>query len=227
MLVVSHDADFLDSICTDILLVHDKKISAYRGGYTDFVRMREQQNVKAEKDWDIFQKALKSAKSKPEKEAVMKKYKGVEKPSEYHVKFQLRGQGNERSGQGIGLSDVAFSYTGHSPWVIQDVDFGMDCASRIALVGPNGAGKSTFLKLLVGELVPCEGQVITNKGLRVEMFSQHFEEGLDLNATPVQYLVKTAQDFKVEELKNHEKARQVLGRYGLPSEAHMKLIGQL
>ena len=227
VLVVSHDADFLDSICTDILLVHDKKISAYRGGYTEFVKMREQQKLKAERDWDTFQKALNSAKSKQEKEAMRKKYEAVTKPTEYQVKFQLKGQGVERRLGGIGLSDVCFSYTGHEPWVIKDVDFGMDCASRVALVGPNGAGKSTFLKLLVGELQPCLGNVMTNPGLRVEMFSQHFEEGLDLTVSPIEYLVKTASDFKLEELKTHEKARQILGRYGLPSESHTKLIGKL
>ena len=30
----------------------------------------------------------------------------------------------------------------------QDLEFGVDCDSRIALVGPNGAGKSTLLKLM-------------------------------------------------------------------------------
>jgi ABC-type protease/lipase transport system fused ATPase/permease subunit len=33
---------------------------------------------------------------------------------------------------------------------LQDVDFGIDLDSRIALVGPNGAGKSTLLKLIHG-----------------------------------------------------------------------------
>ena len=31
---------------------------------------------------------------------------------------------------------------------LQDLEFGVDCDSRIALVGPNGAGKSTLLKLM-------------------------------------------------------------------------------
>ena len=227
VMVVSHDADFLDSICTDVLLVHDKKISAYRGGYTDFVRMREQQKGKQEKDWEQFQKALASAKNPKDKEAIKKKYAGIEKPTEYNVKFALKGQGTDRKLGGIGMSDVCFSYTGREPWVIKDVDFGMDCASRIALVGPNGAGKSTFLRLLIGELAPSLGSVKLNTGLRVEMFSQHFEEGLDMEKTPVEFLVQTASDYKLDELKTPEKARQILGRYGLPSEGHTKLIGKL
>ena len=30
----------------------------------------------------------------------------------------------------------------------KNLEFGVDCDSRIALVGPNGAGKSTLLKLV-------------------------------------------------------------------------------
>ena len=230
VMVVSHDADFLDSVCTDVILVHDRKLSAYRGGYTEFVKMREQQKNKEIKDWETFQKALNSAKSKPEKEAVKKKYEAMgvlAKPIDYQVRFALKGQGQESRKGGIGLSDVSFSYSGREPWIVRSVDFGMDCTSRIALVGPNGAGKSTVLRLLTGELQPCEGSIRTNPSLRVEMFSQHFEEGLPMEKSPMEFLVQTASDFKLEELRSPEKARQILGRYGLMSEAHTKPIGKL
>ena len=38
--------------------------------------------------------------------------------------------------------------------LLQDLEFGVDCDSRIALVGPNGAGKSTLLKLMCAPPVP-------------------------------------------------------------------------
>jgi ATPase subunit of ABC transporter with duplicated ATPase domains len=34
--------------------------------------------------------------------------------------------------------------------LVQDIDFGIDLDSRIALVGPNGAGKSTVMNLIAG-----------------------------------------------------------------------------
>ena len=33
-------------------------------------------------------------------------------------------------------------------YLYEDLDIGVDCDSRIALVGPNGCGKSTLLKLM-------------------------------------------------------------------------------
>lgn len=40
----------------------------------------------------------------------------------------------------------------------KNLEFGVDCDSRVALVGPNGAGKSTLLKLMLGELTPTVGK---------------------------------------------------------------------
>ena len=37
-------------------------------------------------------------------------------------------------------------------FVLQNLNFGIDCDSRVAIVGPNGAGKSTMLKLLEAEV---------------------------------------------------------------------------
>ncbi|CAL1126774.1 unnamed protein product [Cladocopium goreaui] len=37
LLVVSHDADFLDSVCTDVVHLEEKKLNRYKGGYTDTV----------------------------------------------------------------------------------------------------------------------------------------------------------------------------------------------
>lgn len=60
--------------------------------------------------------------------------------------------------------DVQF-YFDDQPPLFKNTDFGIDMTSRIAIVGPNGVGKSTFLKLLIGELEPKEGEVRKNHRL--------------------------------------------------------------
>lgn len=229
IVVVSHDADFLDSVCTDIIWVNNKKLNAFRGGYTEFSKMRAQQYATKEKDWDQFQRAYKNCKTKQEKEACEKKYANVDKPVDYRVKFLLKGQGADRTLGGITMSEVKFAYDegASGRWLLSNVEFGVDCGSRIALVGANGSGKSTFLKLLTNELMPTEGEIRRTPGLKVQLFSQHFEEGLDLTATPVDFILKVAREAMDERVITSEHARQCLGRYGLPSEGHLKLIGQL
>ena len=50
------------------------------------------------------------------------------------------------------VQHVSFRYSPDRPLVYNNIDFGIDLESRIALVGPNGAGKSTLLKLIDGEV---------------------------------------------------------------------------
>ena len=43
---------------------------------------------------------------------------------------------------------------------VRNVDFALAEGELRCLIGPNGAGKSTFFKMLTGQLVPSEGQVL-------------------------------------------------------------------
>jgi ATPase subunit of ABC transporter with duplicated ATPase domains len=43
------------------------------------------------------------------------------------------------------FQNVSFSYSGNAEGMLyKDLEFGIDCDSRIALVGPNGAGAQHF-----------------------------------------------------------------------------------
>ena len=88
----------------------------------------------------------------------------------------------------MGLYDVYFGYSGQRP-LFKKVDFGIDMGSRISIVGPNGVGKSTFLKLLIGEIGPTQGEMRKNHRVRIGYYSQHSAEQLELNKSPAEYLV--------------------------------------
>lgn len=55
--------------------------------------------------------------------------------------------------------------------ILKNINFHLDCESRIAIVGANGVGKSTLLKLLVGTLELEHGNQYRNGRLRVSMFT--------------------------------------------------------
>lgn len=73
------------------------------------------------------------------------------------------------------MSILATEQVGHSfndRWLFKDLHFGLLKGDRVALVGINGTGKSTLLTVLSGLLVPTEGKVVSEKGIRVGYLPQ-------------------------------------------------------
>jgi ATP-binding cassette subfamily F protein 3 len=78
-----------------------------------------------------------------------------------------------------------------------------DCA---ALIGPNGAGKTTFLKTILGQLEPREGEVLLGASLHIGYFAQA-HEGLN----PQNTLIQEIQSIATQMLPSD--ARQYLGKF--------------
>ena len=57
--------------------------------------------------------------------------------------------------------------------ILKNVSFHIEDHEKAAVVGINGAGKSTLLKIIVGELTPDTGEVITTKGKSLGYLAQH------------------------------------------------------
>lgn len=237
LLVVSHDQSFLDNVCTDIIHLDQCKLFYYKGNYSMFKKMLVQKRREQLKAYEKQEKKIKEMKAsgatkkqaeKKTKEALTRKQEKnraknkkdededgpmelLLRPQEYIVKFNFP-EPPPLQPPILGLYNVTFSYEGHKP-LFKKVDFGIDMESRIAIVGPNGVGKSTFLKLLVGELTPTEGEVRKNHRLKIGRYDQHSGEHLTAEESPSEYLMRL---FNLQ----YEKARKSLGTFGLASHAH-------
>lgn len=100
---------------------------------------------------------------------------------------------------------------------LQNLEFGIDCDSRIALVGPNGAGKSTLLKLMTGDITPTKGTVNRHSHLSIGRYHQHSVDVLDNDATVLDFFSSSYPNsltFKRE----MEEWRAYLGHYGITGE---------
>ncbi|KAK7077390.1 ATP-binding cassette sub- F member 2 [Halocaridina rubra] len=120
------------------------------------------------------------------------------------------------------VQSVSFKYSDTTPWIYKDLEFGIDLDTRLALVGPNGAGKSTLLKLLYGELTPTKGMIRKNSHLRIARYHQHLHELLDLDASPIEYMMA-----QFPALKERDEVRKLIGRYGITGKQQVSPIRQL
>jgi ATP-binding cassette subfamily B protein len=62
----------------------------------------------------------------------------------------------------ICFSKVRFRYTSSGPWVLDEFELTIPRGARVGLVGGTGSGKSTAMDLLMGLLVPTEGEVLVD-----------------------------------------------------------------
>lgn len=60
------------------------------------------------------------------------------------------------------FSNVRFRYRHDAPWVLYDYNLTIRKGSRVGFVGSTGSGKSTMLDLLMGLLIPTEGEVLVD-----------------------------------------------------------------
>jgi ATP-binding cassette, subfamily F, member 3 len=104
----------------------------------------------------------------------------------------------------IRTKDVLVGWPGKPLFHTPDLELRRaECA---ALIGPNGAGKSTFLKTLLGQLDPLEGEVLMGASLHIGYFAQA-HEGLDPNKTLIEEIQVAAPNMLPAE------ARQYLGKF--------------
>ena len=62
----------------------------------------------------------------------------------------------------IRFDAVRFRYTGDGPWILDGLNLAIPRGSRVGFVGSTGSGKSTTLDLLMGLLMPTEGELLVD-----------------------------------------------------------------
>lgn len=101
----------------------------------------------------------------------------------------IRFHATEHSSQNLCLLEqVDFSFD-QQP-VLTGVNWQLRPEQRVAIVGDNGSGKSTLLRLLLGELLPTSGKVVTSPSLSVGYFSQERDD-LNPRLTLIEELLQT------------------------------------
>ncbi|KAI9018653.1 P-loop containing nucleoside triphosphate hydrolase protein [Phycomyces nitens] len=242
LVVVSHSQDFLNGVCTNTMnLTHKRKLVYYGGNYDMFVKIKEENEVNQAKAYDKQQEEIahikkfiasagtyanlvRQAKSKQkiiDKMEAAGLIEKVEKPQAFKFAFT---DVDKLPPPVLAFQEVSFAYSGKvEDCLYRHIELGVDMDSRIALVGPNGAGKSTLLKLMSNELVPTEGRVQRHTSLKLGKYSQHSNDQLEMDLSPIDYMKK---HFPHESTQT-DHWRQQLGRYGLTGAHQTSPIAHL
>ena len=70
----------------------------------------------------------------------------------------------------VTLNSVSMAY-GHLP-LLHEASLRIESRERVCVIGRNGTGKSTLLQIVGGDLVPQDGEVWHEPGLRIGRLAQ-------------------------------------------------------
>merc|ERR1712137_1527493 len=235
MIIVSHQREFLNLVCSDIAHLNQQTVTQYRGNYDAFEKSANEhlrQQKKACEAQALQRKHIQTFINRFRANAkrasmVQSRVKKLEKMAEVSpmveegmVELPFLAPA-PLSPPILQFEDCSFRYHANEDHLFKDVNLGVDLESRIALVGKNGSGKSTLLKLLTGELDPESGSVYRNSALKFATFSQHFVDQLDLNMSPLEYFLPQYPKLVSQEVRSH------LGKYGIEGDTALRSIRTL
>lgn len=235
VVIVSHDRMFLDRVIDVTYEIEYGKIKRYKGNYSAFMRQKEENMLKQERDYEEQQKEIQRLtewiekwKNTPTKVAATRSKRmaiehmvKVEKPRRFDTKaFKAMFTPLRES-----YSDVIIAKKlkiGYDE-VLSEVSFELHKGERIAVIGENGKGKSTLLKTLVGMLPSLGGSFTIGTNVDMEYFDQQRA------VLPVENPKQTVMENFWEEYPKllREEVRSALGAFMFSGEEVEKEMGML
>ena len=230
-LVISHDTDFLDKVCKNIINIENGEIKKYSGNYSQFIVQREQN-------------------AKQYEEAYIRQQREIEKMTDYIERNKARaataGMANSRKKMLDKLEiirkptviyDAEFSFpyvelhtkelltvngleVGYGSPILPPISFTLSSETRLWLRGTNGIGKTTIIKSLLNKIPRISGESIFHPATKIAYIEQDllFDNAEEL---PAQYLSSCFPRL------NQKEVRSILARVGIKNELALRPIGTL
>ncbi|MGL6339104.1 MAG: ATP-binding cassette domain-containing protein [Waterburya sp.] len=235
MVIVSHDREFLDRLCTKIVETERGVATTYLGNYSAYLQQKaemrlaqgatfERQQKEIAKQQEFIEKfrasATRSTQAKS-REKQLDKVELVEAPIANLKTLKFRFPPSPRSGREVvTIEDLVHTF--NNDILFLGAKLTIERGDRIAMLGPNGAGKSTLLRMIMGMEKFEDGKVELGKHNVIPgYFEQNQAEALDLNKTVIDTVHDEVPDWKNEEV------RTLLGQFLFSGETVFKKVEAL
>ena len=235
MVIVSHDREFLDRLCTKIVETERGISTVYPGNYSAYLQQKEEAQLAQSATYERQQKeiakqqefierfrasATRSTQAKS-REKQLEKIDLVDAPTANVKTLKFHFPPSPRSGREV-LTIKDLTHTYNDDILFLGAELAIERGDRIAILGPNGSGKSTLLRMAMGMEEPEEGKVSFGKHNVIPgYFEQNQAEALDLNKTVMDTIHDEVPDWKNEEV------RTLLGTFLFSGETVFKNVAAL
>lgn len=191
--IISHDRYFLDRACRRIIELENGKASSYTGNYSDYLMERDERREAQQRAYDNQQQLIaktqefirrnlagqktKQAKSRRKMLEKMERLDAV-RPDQSSGDFRL--QAIERTGNHVlTVTELAVGYPDKR--LAQDISFVLRRGECLGIIGPNGSGKTTFLRTILNQISPLDGEVRWGTKVQIGYYAQQLDDLDDRN----------------------------------------------
>ncbi len=188
VLIVSHDRYFLDRLCTSICEIEHGILTRYRGNYSAFVRLREENDARREKEYEMQQKQIAKMEDYVARNLVRA---STTKMAQSRRRQLEKMERIERPVHDARSAKISFTYPVEPPLdvlkvkdidisvgegakrktLLDSVSFEVRRGEKVGIIGDNGIGKSTLLRI-IQEQLPHKGTVRWNTNIKISYFEQ-------------------------------------------------------
>lgn len=227
LLVISHDRDFLDEVCTRIAHIENNQIDLFSGNYSLFESQRAEQLAQQQAMYSRQQKEInhiqgfvdrfryKASKARQAQSRLkMLERMTLIAPAHVDSPFRFHFANPKKQPQHLlGLTDGELGYadTGNGP-VLSGVSLNLLAGDRVGLLGVNGAGKSTLVKALASGSTILQGERVLSRDTKIGYFAQHQLDLLTPDQSPLDHLRPFAPNDRESEMRDY------LGRFNFGGE---------
>lgn len=230
-IIVSHDCDFLDKVCSCILDIEFDTIKKYSGGYQSFLKQKEQQEAEYLRRYQSQQREIERtedyiarnktraatanmAKSRQKKLDKMEKIAAPKFTAKPNIRFPFQSLTTRKALEVKNL-EVGYYYA-----LMPKLTFTMEMGQKWVFTGFNGIGKSTLLKTLIGEIPALSGNFSFGEKVKINYYAQELAWD-NPEITPMDYIFDLYPKMTVKEVRN------ALSRCVIRSDHALQPLGTL
>jgi len=225
-LVVSHDRELLNNVCTAVLLLEDLQIKYYAMGFKEFEKKKAQEDKKKYEEIEKFLQKNQNVdpstflgRQKHDKKQWSENYQA--KQVALAGKFTFPIATPLANPDALPLSDISllnavnvrFSYKPETGvFIFNDpINFNVTASTRCGVMGPNGAGKSTLLKMLTKQHKPTDGEIKEHPNFVLAYFGQYSTHELNLEQTAAEWMGSQFPGEQAGPLRQHLSKTSIVG----------------
>ncbi|WP_322875537.1 ATP-binding cassette domain-containing protein [Mycoplasmopsis felis] len=240
VIVVSHDSDFLDAICTHIVDIDYNEAKIYTGNYSFWKQsselareMMKQSNVKKEAQMEKLKEFIArfSANASKSKQATSRK-KALEKitldeikPSNRKYPF-VRWEMNRDHGKQI-LSVENLTYINENNEILfENISFTLRPGEKMVIVGEDDIAKTRLLECIMGIKKPASGTIEWGQTITPSYFPNDNTKYFQTSENILEWISKWPLENKEKENQENDDARMrgFLGRMLFSNDSVFKKV---